>query len=163
MPENTRLKNSNFDEVFGELQAVHRVRRGCFDYLFIPLLVFIFLAGAVAYFYDTRDWVAVPCCIVPTFLMLAAILRHLLTTRKDELRIYENGFTYRSGGKLQTCLWTEIETCRQRARHSREIGVPVSDDSPLGSVEKKNGETIVFENDLTGTPEITARFDRRKT
>lgn len=163
MPENTRLKNSNFDAVFGELQNVYRIWRGGFENIGLPSIIFIFMVGGVFYYLDTRDWMTLPCCIAPAAIMLACFGWSFISTRRDELRIYENGFTHRSGRKLQTCLWTEIRNCHRRERDNRIITEFNGDETPLDSVEKKNGEIIVFDFEMTGTPEIAARFQSRKS
>lgn len=94
--------------------------------------------------------------------MFSLAVLQIFSTRKDELRIYENGFTYKGGKNLQACLWQEIKTCDHRERNNMEIAELDDDAFPLGSVEKHNGEVIAFDFDLPGTPEIIARFENQK-
>ncbi len=163
MPEDNRFRYSNFAEVYGKLRNVYRVRRN-FGEKFLPPAVLLFLVvfGVITYIASRDAW-AIPCCIViPVFLFCMAVWQ-LFTTRRDELRIYENGFTYQSGKKLQSCLWTEIETYTHRELNNREITALADGEFPLASIEKKNGEQLAFESDVPGTPEIIAGFESRRT
>ncbi len=156
MPKN-RFTYSNFKDVFGELQSVHRVRRGIFEIIVIPSLIFfLFLGGIIAY-RETQDIWVIPICVLPFFLMFCGIIWHLVSTRKDELKIYQNGFTYKGGKNIQSCLWKEIKTYHHRELNSREIAEFENETFPLSSIEKKNGEIIEFDHDLPGTPEIIKR------
>lgn len=158
MQEDNRFKYSNFTEVFGELQSIHQVKRDKFQTIIIPLIIFsLFLFGIVIY-RESQDIWTIPICILPFFLMFCGIIRHLFSSRKDELRIYKNGFTYKSGKDLQSCLWKEIKTYHHRERNSMEIAELESDGFPLGSIEKKNGEIIRFDHDLPGTTELSKRL-----
>jgi len=161
MEENNRFKNSNFSEVYGELRNVYKVRRGYADKFLAPgALLFLVVFGVITYV-ATRDWLTIPCCIVVPILMFALASWQLFTTRRDELRIYENGFTHKSGNDLQACLWTEIKDCRLRERNEREMNELADGTIPLAAIEKKNGKTIDFDSDLPGTNEISARFNSR--
>ena len=159
MPEDDRFRNSNFTEVFGALQNVHRVRRS-FAEKFLPPAVLLFLVtfGVITYV-ATRDLWTIPCCVGLPVLMFCLAVWHLFSTRKDELRIYENGFTYKGGKNLRSCLWSEIETYRHREPNNHEIAALEEGEFSLGAVEKKNGERIDFDHDVPGTPEIIARFE----
>lgn len=162
MKEDNRFKNSNFNEVYGELQNVHAVRRGCADKFLAPAaLLFLVVFGVIVYV-SSNDSLTIPCCIVLPVLLFATASWQIFSTRGDELRIYENGFTYKSGKDLQACLWTEIKECRIRERSEREVGELTDGAFPLGAIEKESGETIDFETDLPGTEEILARFNQGK-
>ncbi len=163
MPELNRYSNSNFDEVFGKLQNVYRVRRGITENIVVPAVLFFPVTFGIITYIATRDFRTIPCCIALPVLMFSLAVWQIFSTRKDELRIYENGFTYKGGKNLEACLWQEIKTYDYRERNNREI--TELDDSvfPLGSVEKNNGEVIAFDFDLPGTPEIIARFEKSKT
>jgi hypothetical protein len=163
MPEENRFRYSNFTEVFGELRSVHRVRRSLSEKLLAPSALFFLLVFGVITYIASRDAWTIPCCIVIPLLMFCLVIWHLFTTRKDELRIYENGFTYQSAKNLQSCLWTEIETYLHRERNTREITELADGAFPLGSVEKKNGEQIVFDHDVPGTDEIVRIFTNAET
>jgi hypothetical protein len=163
MEENNRFTNSNFREVFGELENVYRLERSKAEIILIPGVLFFLLAFGVITYVANRDLWTIPCCIVVPLLLFSLVVWQFISTRKDELRIYENGFTYRAAKNLQSCLWTEITTYHHRERNNREITEPAGDVFPLGAVEKKNGERIDFDHDLPGTPDIIARFEKSKT
>lgn len=152
-----RFTNSNFKEVFGELESIHRVRRSKIQTIVIPTIFFLFLFFAVIAYRETQDIWVLPVCVLPSLLMLCGIIWHLFSTRNDELKIYKNGFTYRGGKRLQSCLWKEIKTYYYRERNSSEIAEFESVGFPLGSVEKKNGEIIEFDHDLPGTHIISKK------
>lgn len=164
MPEKNRFQFSNFREVFGELEKVHRVRRSKFQIIIIPALIFLLLLGGIIAYTETRDVWVIPFCVLLPFLLFAGLVWHLFSTRRDELRIYENGFTYKGGKNLQACLWSEIKFFYHRELNELEMTELKAGIFPLGSVEKKSGEVIAFDPGLPGTPEITERFelDKRK-
>lgn len=163
MPENDQFQYSNFKEVFGELQSVHRIKRSLIQTVVIPSLIFfLFLGGVIAY-RETRDWLVIPVCALPFLFLFCGLVWNLFSTRKDELNIYENGFTYKSGKNIEACLWSEIKFCYHRERNQTEIENSEYNIFPLGSVEKKNGEVIKFEHELPGTPEILKRFENPKS
>ena len=161
MREDNRFKFSNFDEVFGELMSVYRVkRRKSETTIILSAILFVLIFGVITYVASEDIW-TLPICVVIPFLMVCSVVWQLFSTRNDELRIYQNGFTYKSAKKLQSCLWEEIQSYRLRERNNQEILELENGIFPLDSVEKKNGEVIDFENDLPGTPEIINRFENR--
>ena len=161
MEENNRFKNTNFDVVFGELREVHTVRRSFSDKFLAPGALFFLVIFGVITYVAADDWLTIPCCVILPVLLFAMASWQIFTTRGDTLRIYENGFTYKSGKNLQACLWSEIKDCRQRGRNEREMKELNDGTPPLGAVEKQNGETINFDSDVPGTGEILARFNAR--
>ena len=152
--EDDRFKYSNFSEVFGELRSVHRVRRGLFQAVVIPAILFLLVLFGVIIYVASEDWMTIPVCVAPFLVLFVITVRHLYATRRDELKIYKNGFTYKSGQNLQACLWPEIKFRHWRERNEREMAEPENFEYPLGSVEKKNGEIIEFDHDLPGTEKI---------
>ncbi len=158
MQEDNRFKYSNFKEVFGELQSIHRVRRSIFEIIVITLIIFLLFLGGVIAYQETQDIWVIPICMLPFLLMFCGIVWHIFSTRKDELRIYENGFTYKGGKVLHSCLWKEIKSYHHRELNSAEINELENEIFPLGSIEKKNGEIIGFDHDLPGTQEIGRRL-----
>lgn len=160
MEEGSRFKNSNFDEVFGALEKVYRIERSLSETLLPPAVLFFLIPFGIITYVASEDRLTIPCCIVLPVLLFSLTVWQLFTTRRDELRIYENGFTYRGGKTLSACLWTEIKTYQHRERNNREISTLPDGVFGLGAVEKKNGERIEFDHDIPGTPEIIARFEK---
>lgn len=159
IPKDERFSNSNFAEVFGPRISAHRVNRGWFEIVVVPLLLFATCLFAYAAYLGSGDWLVLPICGGPFLVLLIGVIWNLFATKLDELRIYENGFTYRTSGKFYTCLWAEIENCTRRELNAREIGRTGEDLRPLYSVKKKNGELIEFESDVEGTTAILKRFE----
>jgi hypothetical protein len=159
MPEENRFTFSNLNQVFGELQSVHRVSRSKFEIIIIPLIVFLlFLFGVLTYVANEDFW-TIPVCVMVPFLLFCGLVWHLFSTGSDELKIYQNGFTYKSKKKTQTCLWKEIKICFRRERTNQEILELEEGIFPIGAVEKRNGEVINFTDDLQGMTEIVKRFE----
>lgn len=161
IPTEERFSNSNFSDVFGRRVSVHRVNRGWFEILVVPLLLAAMCLFAYAAYLGSGDWVVLPVCGGPFLLLLIGVIWHLFATKTDELKIYENGFTYRTSGRFYTCLWAEIENCTTRELIASEIGRTDEDLRPLYSVKKKSGELIEFESDVDGTTAIFRRFESR--
>ena len=160
MMEHHRFAFSNFEQVFGKLQSVHLVARSKFEIIIIPSIIFLlFLFGVLTYI-ASEDVLAIPVCVIVPFLLFCGLVWHLFSTRKDELRIYQNGFTYKSKKKTQACLWKEIKTCHRRERTHQEILELERGVFPIGVVEKKNGEVIDFTDDLQGMAEIVKCFEK---
>lgn len=157
-----RFANTDFAEVFGRLEKTHPLRRGCLDDAFVlGSLLFLFGFGLITYI-ASSDVIAIPICVVvPLFIFLGALWT-VVASRGDELRIYENGFTYRCGRKLRICLWRDIRSFRRREPNHLELGILPDDAVPLLSVEKSDGETIAFDPEQTGTHEIFERLNDNK-
>ncbi len=108
MSEENSFEFSNFHEVFGKLQSTHRVRRSKFEIVVIPSIIFlVFLFGVLIYI-ASEDVLVIPVCVIVPFLLFCGLIRHLFSTGKDELKFYQNGFTYKSKQKTQSWLWKDI-------------------------------------------------------
>lgn len=154
--KNNRFASSNFKEVFGELESVRRIRRGLTEKIFLPAITLLpGICGVIAYA-ESGDWLTIPVCVLPFLLLFAGLVRHLFSTRRDELRIYEHGFTYRSRRRLQICLWQDIKTLHRRELTAREM--VTTEIFPLGAVEKNNGEIIEIDQDISAA-EIVSQFE----
>ncbi len=160
--KDNRFKYSNFDEVFGELQSIQRVKRNKSDTIIvISALLFLLIFGIITYIASEDIW-TLPCCVVIPFLLLFMVVRQIFSTKNDELKIYQNGFTYKSSGKYQTCLWSEIESFEHiSSRHSNAFDIEQGI-HPLESVTKKGGEIIILSDGLSGTTEIETRLKKFK-
>lgn len=162
MPENNGFAFSNFDQVFGKLQSFHRVKRNKFETFVIPAIIFLlFLFGVVTYI-ASEDILAIPVCVILPLILFGGLVWQLISTRTDELRIYQNGFTYKSRKKTQTCLWKEVNTYHYRERTDREITDLEEGVFPISAVEKKNGEVIDFTEDLQEMAEIYRKISRSR-
>lgn len=160
MSAESRFTFSNFNQVFGELESIHGVRRSKFEIIVIPSIIFLFFLFGILTYIASEDIWTIPVCALPPFLMFCGLVWYLFSTRKDELRIYQNGFTYKSKHRMQACLWKEVKTCRRRERTNQEILKLEQGVSPIGAVEKKNGEIVDFTDDLQGMAEIVKRFEK---
>lgn len=155
MAEKDRFQFSNFNEIFGELQSVHHVRQSKFQTITVPAILFLLFLGSVIAYRESGDFWAIPFCTLPFFLLFCGVLWNIFASRRAELKIYENGFTYRSGKNLQTCLWDEIFFYDIRERNEFEMSEKKKKGYPISYVRKKNEETIKFHAYMTGTIQIS--------
>ena len=153
--------NSNLQEVFGQLEKVYRIKRGFSENYIIPAILFLLFLFSLLLYFTSEDWLTIPVCVVPFFLLFCGLVWNLFISRRDELRIYENGFTLHGNKNFQTCLWSEIKSYDYRERLSHEIETLKEGSFPLDWIEKKNGEKIFFDSNLEGTDEILKRFEQR--
>jgi hypothetical protein len=158
MPEDNRYKFSNFEEVFGELKSVHKVKRSIsLTITVLSALLFVLIFGVITYI-ASDDILTLPFCVLLPLAMFCFVFWHLFSTKNDQLKIYQNGFTYKNTKTLQACLWDEIKSYERtdlRNRQPKEIEQAIF---PLDSIRKTNGEIIDFTNGLEGTTEIERRF-----
>lgn len=157
MDRRRQQANSNFDEIFGQLEKVYLIKRGFSETYIIPAIIFALFLFSLLLYFTSEDWLAIPVCVVPFFLMFCGVVWHLFTSRRDELRIYENGFTLSSSKEFQTCLWSEIKSHDYRERLAEELKKLKEGSFPLDWIEKKNGEKILFDSNLEGTEELIER------
>lgn len=161
MEKPDKFSNSNFKEVFGKLESIHGLNRSFFEKFIIPSVVFgCFLFGILIYV-SSEDWLAIPVCALPFLVLFTGLVWYLFVSRRDELRIYENGFTLHSRNKVHSCLWSEIKIHHYRERFPHEIETLKEGTFPLDWIEKKSGEKIFFDSNLRGTEELLERFENR--
>ncbi len=78
---------------------------------------------------------------------------------RDELSIYQHGFTYRRRGRIQKCSWRDIQSLTFATGRSNTFTLPVSTalrDSrgTLVAARTNSGELIQFNEKLTFGPEL---------
>jgi hypothetical protein len=76
---------------------------------------------------------------IPFFVYLWSII----STRKDELKVFENGFTYHTRKELVSCLWDEIEDY-STVRRSTDIS----------GIKKENGPWISLASNMQGIDDL---------
>ncbi len=94
-------------KTLGELKATYRARNSWAEVFPLGLLLLLAVFGVIMPIANENVWLA-PACSLPMAIPFCLYLGNLIRTRKDELQIYENGFTYLSSKKFSTCLWHEI-------------------------------------------------------
>lgn len=75
-----------------------------------------------------------------------------ISQRKNELKLYENGFTYRKN----TCFWSEIELVNLKMESRALSGEKINFE-----IIKTNGEKIVLTEAIYQIREIIDRIDRK--
>ena len=130
-------------KTLGSLQNTFHVRRGIANLWPIFLLMFPAFMGVAAIF-------AIPEIIGKTICGGAGILPvivyvwFLFSDRRDELKIYENGFSYRNKKQTVECLWEQIED------YSTLLGPFAKLPQSLISIKKANGPWISIDADMQG-------------
>ncbi len=157
-----RFRRSNFNAIYGELLGVHKTKRRLSETVLIPAVLLSLLFFEIITYLAAEDFFALPLCVGIPLVMFAAVICHLLKTRTDELKICENGFTYKSNGNLKASLWKEIAQFHYSFSRSRDqIDVEMGRDT-IESVEKLDGETISFTIGLSGREILEAEYKRFK-
>lgn len=123
----------------GTFLVVNEIQRGSRDYF----------GNAVGYFV---------CGIVP-FALICIAIWSWLRKRKAELRLYENGFTFLIDGKMQVCLWDEIQNVflEEKAIFSPKNKTFVC------NVQKRNGEDIIFTEAVQDVENIHKFIEKKLT
>lgn len=129
------------DRTFGDLKGTYRVRFSV-GY-FIPVGATLFLAVfGVTTFVVSREIATFFICALPTSLVFLLLARSSFLDRRDELNIFENGFTYKNRKSTVDCLWEEIEDYKV-TRHGT-----------LTEVKKEDDPWISFANEMQGLDEL---------
>lgn len=126
----------------GELKASYHVKNTVFDLFPLGLLLLVAGFGVLMPIANKNAWL-VPVCSVPMTFPFCIYLWTMIRTRKDELKIFENGFTYRSRKDLVSCLWDEIEDY-STVRRGPEIS----------GIKKQNGPWIGIAGNMQGTDDL---------
>jgi hypothetical protein len=141
MPEETERPIQN--QTLGTLKATYHVEKWAWGlipgfFLLFPVFVFGVLPLVIGEGLILSLIVGVPLLVVLYGLVSTTILE-----RKDELKIHQNGFTYKSYKGYQSCLWDEIEDYRN-TRNS----------NGCSAIKKGNGEWISFSDGMEGRKEL---------
>jgi hypothetical protein len=152
------------DTILGELRSVHRPQTWRLWVMATVSLGPLFLLGlGIALIDDFAHGREARVsslstrlgCLGAIALLLALLISFLVSefrkwhpTRSVELRIFENGFTYREHKAIQSCAWNEIKDITHSgviisSRHSAPRRVSV-----IRSIVKANGTVIVLAETL---------------
>jgi len=126
----------------GPLKATYYVKRRVGDYIPLAAVLFVAVFG-VGTFLVSRDILALFVCSLPPVIALVMLAWTLYSSRRDELKIFENGFTYQSRKELISCLWNEIEDYSLERRSS-----------VISGVKKENGPWISFASEMQGLEDL---------
>jgi hypothetical protein len=129
-------------QTLGELKATYHVKNSVFVFFPLALLLLVAGFGVLMPVANNNAWL-IPVCSVPMIIPFFVYLWTLMGARKDELNVFENGFTYRSRKGLVSCLWDEIEDYSV-VPHGPEIS----------GIKKENGPWISFAGNMQGTDDL---------
>jgi hypothetical protein len=129
-------------KTLGELRETYHTKNNWTEIFPLGALLFLAAFGVILPIANENIWL-VPACSLPTVLLFLAYLWNAIRLRKDELTIYENGFTYLSGKTFSTCLWHEIVDY-QNVRRGPEIA----------GIKKEDGTWINISTHMQGTDEL---------
>ena len=139
-PEDLAAEPSTLE---GPLQKTFHPRTRGWNLWPIFLLMFPASLDVVAIF-AIPDIVGKLICFIPGTLPLCIYVWSLVSDHRDEMRIFENGFSYRHKGQTVECLWDQIEDYSMAGvTHSK---VP----DLIESIKKDNGPWIQIAMDMQG-------------
>jgi len=137
-------------KTLGKLQAVHRTSPIFLQRAAILAVVsFVFFLAMMVAFSIRQHFgyflLATAFLIVQLFTLFGWLIQ-----RKNELKLHENGFTFRK----KLCLWDEIESMKLTTESRVVSGAKIECE-----ILKMNGEKIVLTEAIDGIQEIINRID----
>lgn len=132
--------------ILGDLQNTYYVKMN-FRYFLPGCAVFYLFLFGVSIFIASKDFVLLFACAALPFALFCWLVWSLFAERKDELKVYKNGFTYQSRKEFHLCLWDEIEDYTTVRRGNE-----------LTAVKKSNGKWIHFANEIQGLDELKSHL-----
>ncbi len=160
-----QFKNSDFDQAFGELISVHRARFEWITVLWVFFALVLLVPGLGILSEHYLGGSVCIACSLPFFYL--AWMQ--FANRRDELRIYQNGFTYTSRNDIQTCLWSEAASFSFTTSMNHNYTEKVSDivgesiAHELTGVIKTNGRHIEFREGIIDPAELIAKAKASKS
>jgi len=109
----------------------------------IFLLMFPAFMGVAAVF-AVPDMIGKVLCSIPAIFPLCIYVWSLFSERRDEMKIFESGFSYRHNRQITECLWEQIEDYSVAGAAFAKL----PDD--LASIKKQNGPWIPIAMDMQG-------------
>ena len=153
---------ANDHQDLGELRSVHRpstVRLWLMALVALALLSFVLLGLLALLNSLTSGPILGPTiCLAVPLLLLALVSSFLLkdfrkwsATRTSKLMVFEKGFTYESGGRIETCRWDDIKDITFRRLEVASKHSPPRRVNLIRSIVKKDGEMISLAETLNLT------------
>jgi hypothetical protein len=130
-------------QTLGSLLGTYHVKISLGNLLPIFLLFFLASFGAIA-IVAVPDIVGKVLCPLVAITPLIIYLWGMFSDRRDEMKIYENGFSYRWKRQTVECLWEEIEDYNSTYT---PFGTLIDN---LTSIKKENGPWIPIAHEMQG-------------
>ncbi len=156
------MKTVNQNQSLGELKGVYHVKLKLTKFLPHLVLFFLFLLGIylligslyLSYNAEWKKYTTIFFTILKSLILIPPFplaLWYSLRGVRDELKIYENGFTYKSKKGLESCLWSEIM--------DGNFVIDLDNQTKATSVIKRNHKKIIFSFGMQGLDEINRQHD----
>ena len=146
IPDSEKISTAETDALepknLGELKAAYNVKNTISEIVPLGMLLLLAGFGAIIPLANNNLWL-IPGCFLPLAIPLCLYLWEIIRTRKDELKIYENGFTYLSRKGMADCFWHEIEDYSTVRRKS-----------DIASIKKASGPWIKIAKNMQGTVDL---------
>lgn len=110
----------------GMLKATYHTGRNAVQLIPMAALLLVAAFGVLLPIANKNWWLA-PACTLPMALPFVIYVWTFLRTKNDELQVFENGFTYRTGRETVSCLWDEIVDYATARRSSTPTGIKKED------------------------------------
>lgn len=144
MIENLQNHSQENLQRLGELENTYQI--GIIENLFLIFITLFVAVFGILISVVNSDIVAFFICTIPLALPLFIISWNIFQTKNDELKIYQNGFTYQSRKGLQICLWKEIKYI-EKNRFGK-----------LNGIRKKNDKVIIVDVSSKGKENLTEKL-----
>lgn len=148
------MKLANEPDVtkLGAAKGTYRVKFGLAYFAMYAFCIALCGVGLVMFF-GTTGWERIASVILLLFLStpLAFLLWRTIPTVFDELRLYEQGFVYKSRKGMQTCLWSQIE--------NPDVILDTDNRLKFTSITTKENEVIRFAFKMRGLDVLARAFD----
>ena len=153
---------ANDHQQLGELRSVHRpstVRLWLMALVALALLSFVMLSLLALLNSLTSGPILGPAiCLGVPVLLLALVSSFLLkdfrkwsATKTSKLMIFEKGFSYETGGRIETCHWDDIKDITFRRVEVASKHSPPGRVNLIRSIVRKDGEMISLAETLNLT------------
>jgi len=116
------------------------------DYVPLAMLFFLACFGVLIYV-ASRDILSIFVCSLPLVLIFLLVARSTFRERRDELKIFENGFTYIDRKLTVNCLWNEVDD------YSQTTGA-FGGAEKLTSIRKSDGTWIPIATNMQGEDQL---------
>ncbi|MEP6900164.1 MAG: DUF6585 family protein [Actinomycetota bacterium] len=153
MKENSSTESKIENLLLGKLRGVYHIKFSIGYFLPFIALLTISLIGFYIFWSAATGFQKIASLVFTVILTLPLIfvIWKILPKLRDELQIYENGFTYKSSRKLQSCLWSEIK--------DGDFTEEFNGRNVMTSVLKTNREKIIFAYKMKGLDELCDKYD----
>jgi len=117
-------ENADIDSAYGSLIVARRAKASWLLIVLFTFFALVLLVSGLGLIAEKTYLTGAICVAIS--LPFFALVWFQLSLSQDEIRIYQNGFTYRRRGKLQECSWLDIKSLTFASGRSNTFTLSVS-------------------------------------